>query len=84
MDIDINRIKVILVEKKRSNKWLAELIHRDAATVFKWCTNASKPSIESFLKIVRVLDMDVQSLFRPTAQDHNIIYVKIPKDCVII
>lgn len=41
---DINRIKVMLVEKKRSNKWLAEQLGKDLATVFKWCTNTSQPT----------------------------------------
>lgn len=80
---DINRIKVVLAEKKRTNKWLAEQLHKDPATVSKWCTNASQPSIETLLEIARVLEVDVQSLLQSTAQDPNMIYVKIPKDGVI-
>lgn len=80
---DINRLKVVLAEKKRTNKWLAEQLHKDPATVSKWCTNASQPSIETLLEIARVLEVDVQSLLQPTAQDPNMIYVKIPKDGVI-
>lgn len=48
---DINRIKVMLVEKKRSNKWLAEQLGKDPATVSKWCTNTSQPTLETLLKI---------------------------------
>ena len=40
---DINRLKVVLAEKKRTNKWLAEQLGKDQATVSKWCTNASQP-----------------------------------------
>lgn len=80
---DINRLKVVLAEKKRTNKWLAEQLHKDPATVSKWCTNASQPSIETLLEIARVLEVDVQSLLQATAQDPNMIYVKIPKDGVI-
>ena len=46
---DINRIKVVLVEKKRTNKWLAEALQKDPATVSKWCTNVSQPSIETLV-----------------------------------
>ena len=46
MDKDINRIKVVLAEKKRTNKWLAEQLGVNAATVSKWCTNSSQPSLD--------------------------------------
>ena len=80
---DINRIKVVLAEKKRTNKWLAEQLHKDPATISKWCTNASQPSIETLLEIARVLEVDVQSLLQQTLQVPNMIYVKIPKDDLI-
>ena len=44
---DINRIKVVLVEKKRTNKWLAEQLGKDPATVSKWCTNTAQPSLST-------------------------------------
>ena len=40
---DINRIKVVLVEQKRTAKWLAEQLHKDQTTVSKWCTNSVTP-----------------------------------------
>lgn len=43
---DINRIKVVLVEKKRTGKWLAEALDKDPATVSKWCTNTAQPSLK--------------------------------------
>ena len=48
---DINRIKVVLVEKKRTNKWLAEQLGKDPATVSKWCTNTSQPGLETLLEV---------------------------------
>ena len=42
MEKDINRIKVVLVERKRTNKWLAQQLGKDPATVSKWCTNTSQ------------------------------------------
>ena len=46
---DLNRIKVVLVEKKRTNKWLAEQLGKDPATTFKWCTNTSQPDLVTLL-----------------------------------
>lgn len=59
---DINRLKVVLAEKKRTNKWLAEQLGKDQATVSKWCTNASQPSLELLLKIAETLEVDMKDL----------------------
>lgn len=59
---DINRIKVVLVEKKRTNKWLAAQLGKDPATVSKWCTNTSQPGLETLLEIANVLEVDVKEL----------------------
>lgn len=61
---DINRIKVVLVEKKRTAKWLAEQLHKDQTTVSKWCTNTSQPSLKMLIKIAGTLDVDVKDLLR--------------------
>ena len=62
---DINRLKVALAEKKRTNKWLAEQLGKDQATVSKWCTNASQPSLEMLLKIAETLEVDMKDLLWP-------------------
>lgn len=62
MGKDINRIKVILVEHKRTNKWLSEQLGKDPATVSKWCTNTSQPNIETLLQIAALLDVGVEEL----------------------
>ena len=59
---DINRLKVVLVEQKKTSKWLAETLGKDPATVSKWCTNTSQPSIETFLEIARLLNVDIKVL----------------------
>ncbi len=61
---DINRIKVVLAEKKRSNKWLAEQLHKDPCTISKWCTNTSQPSLETLLRIAQLLDVKYTELVR--------------------
>lgn len=73
---DINRIKVVLVEKKRTNKWLAEQLKKDPATVSKWCTNTSQPGLETLLEIARVLEVDVKDLLHSTRKDT--MYLKLP------
>lgn len=62
---DINRVKVMLVEKKRTSKWLAEELHKDPAIVSKWCTNSAQPSLETLLEIAKALDADVRELLVP-------------------
>ncbi len=59
---DINRIKVVLVEKKRTNKWLAEQLGVNPSTVSKWCTNSSQPDLNSLLKISDLLGVDIREL----------------------
>ena len=59
---DLNRIKVVLVEKKRTNKWLAQHLGKDPATVSKWCTNVSQPDLLTLNKIANTLDVDVREL----------------------
>ena len=62
MDKDINRLKVVLAEKKRTNKWLAEQLGVAPSTVSKWCTNVCQPSLETLLQIADNLDVKVQDL----------------------
>ena len=51
MSEDLNRIKVVLVEKKRTSKWLAEKMGKDPATVSKWCTNKAQPNVATLVEI---------------------------------
>lgn len=73
---DINRIKVVLVEKKRTNKWLAEQLGKDPATVSKWCTNSSQPDLVTLTKVAQLLDVDIKDLLNssnPSANEKVII-----------
>ena len=65
---DLNRLKVVLVEKKRSNKWLAEQLGKDPSTVSKWCTNTCQPSLEMLLKIKSILDVNFSELIQQSAE----------------
>ena len=59
---DINCLKVVLVEKKRTGKWLAEQLGKDPATVSKWCTNVAQPGLETLVQISKVLEVDIREL----------------------
>lgn len=59
---DINRLKVVLVEQKRTSKWLAEQLGKDPATVSKWCTNSSQPDLYTLTKIAELLGIDRREL----------------------
>lgn len=61
---NLNRIKVILAEKNLQNKWLAEQLGRDQATVSKWVTNSAQPSLEMLIKISDCLGVSVEDLIR--------------------
>ena len=61
---DLNRLKVVLAEKKRTNKWLAEQLGKDPATVSKWCTNSAQPKLENLVEIAKCLEVDVSELIR--------------------
>jgi len=65
MTRDINRIKVVLVEHKKTNKWLAEQLGKDPATISKWCTNSSQPSVETLMQIARCMNVEVHELLNP-------------------
>ncbi len=65
---DINRLKVVLAEQKRTNKWLAEELGKDPASVSKWCTNASQPSLETLVEIAKSLNVDVKDLLWSTKE----------------
>ena len=61
---DLNRLKVILAEKKKTNKWLAEQLGCAPTTVSKWCTNSSQPSLETIERISNLLDINYTELIR--------------------
>ena len=58
----INRIKVVLVEQNRTGKWLAEQLQKNEATISRWCSNTSQPSLEMLFKIATVLNVEPKDL----------------------
>lgn len=58
----INRLKIVLAEQNKTGKWLAEQLGKNEATISRWCSNSSQPSLEMLLKIADVLQIDVRKL----------------------
>lgn len=62
--IVMNRIKVTLVEKQKTNRWLAEQMGKSENTISRWCSNKSQPSIAQLQEIANLLDVDVRVLLK--------------------
>lgn len=78
MDGKINRIKVMLVDKGKTNRWLATQLGKDPATVSKWCTNSAQPTLETMMQIAKLLNVEMNDLVRfealpeiPTQEETN-------------
>lgn len=61
---NLNRLKVVLAEKQRTNKWLAEQLGKDQTTISKWCTNSSQPDLGNLMQIAKILDVELTDLVR--------------------
>ena len=65
---ELNRIRVVLAERNKKNKWLADELGKNQATVSQWCNNMRQPSIETLYEIAKVLDVDIRQLINPTKE----------------
>ena len=63
---DLNHLKVVLAEEKRTSVWLAEQLGVNRTTVSKWCTNTAQPSLETLTAIAECLNVDIRSLLNST------------------
>jgi putative transcriptional regulator len=62
----INRLKVVLAEQNKTNKWLAEKLENNETTISRWCTNEVQPSMDKLVAIAELLEIDVRDLINPT------------------
>lgn len=67
----INRLKIVLAEDQKSNKWLAEQLGKDQATISTWVTNASQPDLNNLLRIAKALNVDVARLLNTEVVNDN-------------
>lgn len=63
---NLNRIKVVLVEKNKTGKWLADELGKSACTISKWCQNSIQPDLNTLDKIAKILNVDVKDLLNDT------------------
>ena len=66
--IVMNRIKVVLVEKQKTNRWLAEQLGKSENTISRWCSNKSQPSLDTLFKIAELLEVNYTNLIRDISQ----------------
>ncbi|WP_418209145.1 helix-turn-helix transcriptional regulator [Barnesiella intestinihominis] len=59
---DVNRLKVVLVEQKKTGKWLAEQLGKDPSTISKWCSNVTQPQLDILVSISKLLNVDIKDL----------------------
>lgn len=68
---DLNRLKVVLVEKKRTSRWLAEQLGKNTSTVSKWCTNSAQPDLQTLDKIADLLGCDTRTLLTSKTESND-------------
>ena len=59
---NLNRIKLVLVEKNKTGKWLADELGKTPCTVSKWCQNTIQPDLKTLNEIADLLEVDVTEL----------------------
>ncbi len=67
----INRIRIVLAEQDRTNKWLAEKTGKNRITISRWCTNDMQPSLETLVEVAKVLDVDIRELIVSTKNNNS-------------
>ena len=67
----INRLKVVLAEQGKTNKWLSEKVNKNITTVSRWCTNEMQPSLETLVHVANTLKVDVRDLLISTKKSIN-------------
>jgi len=66
-EVYINRLKVVLAEKRKTNRWLAEQLEVNEATVSRWVNNRQQPTLTTFRKIAAILGVDIKDLFESSS-----------------
>ena len=67
----LNRIKIVLVEKNKAARWLSQQVGKNACSVSRWCTNASQPDLETLFRIAELLNVDVRELIHVEKDKSN-------------
>lgn len=70
---NLNRIKVVLVEKQKTGKWLAEQLGKSNCTISKWCSNTIQPDLQTLDKISQLLEVDRRELLTPSNSNNQVL-----------
>ena len=62
---NLNRLKAVLADSGKTNKWLSEQLGVGQATISKWVQNNAQPNLEMLIKLSKILDVDINELIRP-------------------
>lgn len=60
--VNLNRLKAVLADSGKTNKWLAEQLGKDSVTISKWCTNTTQPDLQTLAKISDLLKINIREL----------------------
>ncbi|CCZ12671.1 toxin-antitoxin system antitoxin component Xre family [Prevotella sp. CAG:1092] len=63
---NLNRIKVVLVERGKTGRWLADELGKTPVTISKWCSNSIQPDLQTLDKIAKLLEVNVKELLNDT------------------
>ena len=63
---DLNRLKIVLVEQKKTGKWLANQLGKSTCTISKWCSNTVQPDLQTLESIAQLLNVDKRELLTPS------------------
>lgn len=63
---NLNRLKAVLAEQQKTDKWLAEQIGKSNCSVSKWCSNSAQPDLNTLDKIAKILNVDIRTLLNAT------------------
>lgn len=64
----INRIKIALAERNKTNRWLAEKTGKSDITISRWVQNKTQPSLEQLVEIAKVLEISPKDLINDIRQ----------------
>ena len=62
MNKKYNRLRIVLAEKEKSNRWLAEQLSVNDNTVSRWINNLQQPSVQTLYEVAQILEVDICDL----------------------
>ena len=70
--INLNRLRIVLAEKDKTNRWLADQLGVTEGTVSKWVTNRHQPPLETLYDISLIFGIDIRDLLESTLSNSKL------------